>query len=298
MRSRFRISSSRRARAGVWALVPVLVATPVLAGPFDDPGIAPAAITAWADEVVELVRGPLDVASPGLGVASFGDPVLTLGAVNGDVYDVVSLGDGGAITLGFVAGIGDGPGVDFAVFENGFFAPGGLFGELAFVEVSSNGVDFARFESETLQAYAVEGYEPIEPTDYDGLAGRHPLGLGTGFDLATLAAHPLVGAGRLDLANVRQVRVVDVIGDGSTMDALEAPIFDPYPTAFAAGGFDLDAIGVVHPAPEPDALAALVAGIGGVVTLAPRGRRGRWRRRCDARFDRARKADGQAGCRV
>ncbi|MEZ4333392.1 MAG: PEP-CTERM sorting domain-containing protein [Myxococcota bacterium] len=285
MRSRIRFFSWPG--TGAWGLVPVLVATPVLAGPFDDPGIEPAAITAWADAVVELVRGSLDVASPELGVASFGDPALTLGPVNGDVYDVVSLGDGGAITLGFAEGIGDGPGVDFAVFENGFFAPGGLFGELAFVEVSSNGVDFARFESESVQAYPVEGYEPIEPTDYDGLAGRHPLGLGTGFDLATLATHPLVDTGRLDLATIQQVRVVDVVGDGSTRDAFDAPIFDPYPTAFAAGGFDLDAIGVVHPAPEPEALAALVAGLGGVVSFARRRRRGRRRERSEARFEAA-----------
>jgi hypothetical protein len=272
MRCRIRLSSRARGRAPACGLACLLVASTAAAGPFDDPGIEPAAITAWADEVVELVRGPLDVASPALGVTSFGDPALTLGAFTGDVYDVVSLGDGGSITLGFAEGIGDAPGVDFAVFENGFFAPGGLFGELAFVEVSSNGVDFARFESESLQAFAVEGYEPIEPTDYDGLAGRHPLGLGTGFDLATLASHPLVAQGRLDLANVQQVRVVDVIGDGSTTDSFDAPIFDPYPTAFAAGGFDLDAIGVVHPAPEPDALAALSVGIGGLVASVRRRR--------------------------
>lgn len=249
-----------------------LATAPAGAGPFDGPGLEPAQMTAWASEVVAVVRGPVDAASPGLGLASFGDPVLALGPVNGDVYDVVSLGDGGAVTFGFEDGIGDGPGVDFAVFENGFYSPGGLFGELAFVEVSSNGVDFARFESVTLQDFPVESYDPIDPTDYDGLAGRHPLGLGTPFDLAALASHPLVGEGRLDLTDVRLVRVVDVIGDGSTTDTQGMPLFDPYPTAFSAGGFDVDAIGVVHPAPEPGALVAAFAGVGGLVALAGRRR--------------------------
>jgi hypothetical protein len=145
------------------------------------------------------------------------------------------------------------------VYENGFFAPGGLYGELAFVEVSSNGVDFARFPAACLRATPVAGGGVIDPTDYHNLAGKHPLNQGTGFDLAELAAHPLVAAGKLDLARVAYVRLVDVIGNGSTLDAANRPVYDPYPTPFESGGFDADAVGVLH-LPEPDRAAGLFAG--------------------------------------
>src|SRR5262245_36289935 len=111
------------------------------AGPYNEAGYAPALMQAWASEVDEAVRGPIDIANPGLGLASFGAPEFALGPVDGDNFDVVSLGDGGHVTLFVEAGISNGPGDDFAVYENGFFAPGGLFAELAFVEVSSNGTD-------------------------------------------------------------------------------------------------------------------------------------------------------------
>jgi len=245
-------------------------ASPASAGPFVEAGHAPAAMTSWASGVASVVRGPMDVAVPGLGLVSFGAPELALGLSVANSFDVVTLGDGGSATLSFPHGIGDGAGDDFAVFENGFLTVGGLFGELAFVEVSSNGVDFARFDAISLPEFAVAGFEPIDPSDYAGLAGKHAIGLGTGFDLADLAAHPLVAQGRLDLADVAFVRVVDVVGDGSTADADGAPVFEPYPTAFAAGGFDLEAIGVIHPAPEPGRVAALAIG---VAALAGRARR-------------------------
>lgn len=257
----------------------MLMASAASAGPYVDPGIPPAAMSGWADEVVAIARGPLDVALPALGLASFGDPALVLGPSVSNSFDVVSLGDGGVVTVAFAEGIGNGPGPDVAVFENGFFTIGGLFAELAFVEVSSNGVDFARFASASLQSDPVSSFDPIDPSDYDGLAGRHPIGLGTGFDLASLAAHPLVAQGRLDLTNVALVRIIDVVGDGSTADALARPIYDTYPTAFAAGGFDLEAIGVVHPAPEPDRVAGLVTSLIGLVGLS---RRRPAARRCPA----------------
>jgi hypothetical protein len=37
---------------------------------------------------------------------------------------------------------------------------------------------------------------------------------------------------------------VDAVGDGCTTDSLGNPIYDPYPTAFSSGGFDLDAVEV------------------------------------------------------
>lgn len=225
------------------------------AGPYTEAGYAPGVVEAWATSA-SVTRGPIDIANPSGPAASFGAPEYVLGPATTDVFDVCSLGDGGQITLFFAAGIPDEPGDDFAVFENGFFAPGGLFGELAFVEVSSDGAHFARFPAASLRATPVAGGGVIDPTDYHNLAGKHPIDRGTGFDLAELATHPLVIAGQLDLDAVAYVRLVDVIGNGSTTDAAGRPIYDPYPTAFESGGFDANAVGV----PEPGGTLLLAAG--------------------------------------
>ncbi|MEB3885264.1 hypothetical protein [Lyngbya sp. CCY1209] len=86
-------------------------------------------------------------------------PENALGPVTGESVNIVSLGDldsdridagipPGEITFSFDSGIRNGAGADFAVFENGFNNRGGIFGELAYVDVSSDGVNFARFESD------------------------------------------------------------------------------------------------------------------------------------------------------
>lgn len=249
----------------------VLCAVPALAGPYTEPGHEISEMVDWATEVEAFVRGPLDVANPGGGNASHGAPELALGAAGGvDTLDSVSLGDGGSITLFFESGIADGPGHDFAVFENSFYNLEGLFAELAFVEVSSNGTDFARFAAVTLVADPVWSFGSLDPSDVHNLAGKHPIDEGTGFDLVELEDHLLVSGDLLNLADVRYVRIVDVIGDGSTFDSQEPPaeVFDPYPTAFPAGGFDVQAVGVLHAVPEPGAVAGLAAGIAALGVLS------------------------------
>ena len=63
--------------------------------------------------------------------------------------DVVTLGNGGSITLGFApSSIVDGPGPDFIVFENAFYVdgdPNTPYAELASVEVSDDGQHFEAF---------------------------------------------------------------------------------------------------------------------------------------------------------
>ena len=249
-------------------------ATPALAGPFTELGWDPSAMVGWASAVDDFVAGPMDVTQPALGVASLGLPENALGPVTTHSSDVVSLGDAGTITLYFAAGIGDGLGDDFAVFENGFFTVGGLFAEFAFVEVSSNGVDFARLPATSLNPFPVASFDPVDPTDYHNLGGAHASGLGTGFDLRGIADNPLVLAGDVDSTDIRYVRLVDVIGDGSTTDDAGAPIYDPYPTAFSSGGFDLDAVGVIHDAPEPH--VGLGLSVGAFALLAQQAERRRW----------------------
>ncbi len=251
------------------ALVLVLgvARTPARAADFAKPGHPIAAAQSWAAQVIALARGPLDAANPGLGNASAGLPENALGSATGSSADTVSLGDGGHITLRMRPPLFDAIGDDFAVYENGFYSVDGLFGELAFVEVSSNGVDFARFPAQTLAMTPVPSFGTLDPDLYANLAGDQPAGLGAGFDLAELETHALVLSGALALARVRYVRVVDAIGDGSTQDSLGAPIYDPYPTPFPTGGFDLDAVGALHAVELPVGFAALLASFG-VLLLA------------------------------
>lgn len=246
---------------------------PAGAGPFNDPGHLPAEMAAWATSVDDSMAGPVDIAQPGLGVASFGMPSLVVGpSLTGGAVgagDVFSLGDAGFITLYFEDGIADGIGNDFAVFENGFVDQGSglFFGEFAFVEVSTDGIDFARFPSTSLQPTLVGPFGVVDPSDYDNLAGDQMIGVGTGFDLHELSDHPLVLDTTIELTDVRFVRVVDVIGDGSTTDDGGMSIYDPYATPFASGGFDAEAVGVLHTVPEPGSLPSLGAGLMALVLV-------------------------------
>jgi len=199
--------------------------------------------------------------------ASWRTPEKALGKAVGDSYDIVSLGNGGSITLTFDGYITNGAGADFAVFENSFSA---TFLELAFVEVSSNGLDFFRFPTYSFTPSAVSAFGSVDPTNIDGFAGKYQQGWGTPFDLSLLA-----GTAGLNIDQVTHVRLVDVIGNGTEFDSFPVAyggpnrIYDPYNTT-GSQGFDLDAVGVIHftpfastpPIPEPSQLALFAAGLG------------------------------------
>lgn len=109
------------------------------------------AIIAWANEAT-VTRGYLDIEDTlftfnGSNRASFGAAQNAVGPAEGNAMDVVSLGDGGEAVLYFNGPILNGPGADFAVFENSFASD---YLELAYVEVSSDGVNFVRFPSHSL----------------------------------------------------------------------------------------------------------------------------------------------------
>jgi hypothetical protein len=176
-------------------------------------------------------------------------PAEALGPAGSSTTDIVTLGDGGQITLTFAQPIINGVGSDFAVFENSF---SDVFLELAYVEVSSNGTDFFRFANDSKTENPVSAFGSIDPTNLDGLAGKYRHGWGTPFDLEQLlGVSPL-----LDLSNVNYVRIVDIIGDGSSLDSTGDVIYDPYPGSGSAG-FDLDAVGVINAVPEPSTLALM-----------------------------------------
>lgn len=167
-------------------------------------------------------------------------PEKALGPASGTAFDIVCLGDSGSITMGFAPGIKNGPGWDFAVFENSF---SDTFLELAFVEVSSDGVNFLRFPARSLTPGPVGGYGRVDPADVDGFAGKYRQGWGTPFDLSDLALDAKVLTGLVNLSAIAFVRLYDVKGDGSVYDSAGRVVYDPYPQAGSAG-FDLDAVGV------------------------------------------------------
>lgn len=175
--------------------------------------------------------------------AGWRHPERALGPATGVATDVLPLGEGGSVTLRFDPPITDGAGPDFAVFENGF---SDTFLEYAYVEVASAAGVFVRFDSLFLGETPLGSFGTSEAGWSYGLAGRYRAGYGTPFDLADLQNHPAVLAGALDLRDIRYVRLVDVIGDGSDTDSFGHPIYDPTPTTGSAG-FDLDAVGVLNP---------------------------------------------------
>lgn len=199
------------------------------------------AFAGWASSC-SISRGLQDITNPDLGEANVGTEVSATGksGLNG----VVSLGDGGEAVLTFNHPIFDGQGPDFAVFENSF---DGLFLELGHVEVSSDGINFVRFKSVSLtqQITEVGSFEELDATNIYNLAGKYRAQYGTPFDLSELANEP-----GLDVNNITHVKIIDVVGslDGqyASYDSLGNAINDPFPTAFGSGGFDLDAVGVIH----------------------------------------------------
>jgi hypothetical protein len=161
-----------------------------------------------------------------------------------DNLTVVSLGDGGSATLTFDIPIVNGNGYDFAVYENSF---GDAFLELAFVEVSSDGVRFVRFPATSLTQTEVQtgGNGSTDPTMINNLAGKFRMGYGTPFDLEELR-----DSTGIDINNINYVRVVDVVGSidpqYGTRDSEGRIINDPWPTPGNSSGFDLDGVAVLN----------------------------------------------------
>lgn len=100
-------------------------------------------IIAWATQCT-AVLGWQNIADHSLGKTTTGTSSSAIGIADNDV---ISLGDGGTAILQFAQAITNGPGPDFAIFENSF---DNFFLELAFVEVSSDGQNYFRFPAHSL----------------------------------------------------------------------------------------------------------------------------------------------------
>jgi hypothetical protein len=186
-----------------------------------DAGIPP---DAFADAVISFTPGP------GAGYGQDKLPGVVLGPPQGagdsaGSTDVLSLGQGGVIVLETGFTIIDGPGVDLLVFENPFAG----FIETGIVAVSEDGGQWFEFPCAAPIDGGTEGcagVNPVYSNPSNGISPTDPtVAGGDGFDLA-----------QLGVARANYVRIRD-----SGVNHSYAP-----PT----GGFDLDAIAVVHGMPR------------------------------------------------
>lgn len=202
----------------------------------DEGGDKALTLGGWATEVVSVEYGE----DAGHGQEKM--PGIVLGPSDGSgsgsqSTHVVSLGEGGAITLAFdqnrcVLDLG---GDDLAVMENAFYIngdPNNRFIEAAWVAVSQDGVNFIEFPASVNTQIESTG----NPQRYSGFAGIEPVYPGSDPDE--------VGGDRFDLAEVglewiRYVRITDTGGDPEDAG-------DAMPPGSKMSGFDLDAIGAIH----------------------------------------------------
>ncbi|MCE2743383.1 MAG: T9SS type A sorting domain-containing protein [Fluviicola sp.] len=204
-------------------------------------------IEAWATGI-EIQRGYLDINDKsvmlsGSNKVNFGDPSEGLYAAEGNSSNIVSLGDSGIAIVNFASTIYNGVGPDFAVYENGFAND---YIELAFVEVSSDGIHYVRFPASSLYQTTTQvgNYDFASCESVNNLAGKYRQGYGTPFDLEELK-----DSANLDVNAISHIKLVDVIGSITNIGSIDTAgnrINDCYPTPFASGGFDLDAVATMH----------------------------------------------------
>lgn len=182
-------------------------------------------------------------------------PEVVLGVPQGgskfsQSLDVLSLGSGGTLTLGFLDNIiVDLPGDDFRVFENAFHnSPSVIFREAAYVEASADGTTFYRFPVthsdgtpatpaelqanpvfDSLGLLGLAGLRPGLSHPDNGIDPRSPNAGGDGFDLATIG-----------LSEARYIRVVDA-GDSINDEGNNFPIVGQ-----GKAGADIDTIVAVN----------------------------------------------------
>ena len=238
------------------------------AGPYPPAGGQPGAvavsatsssISEWAGGYT-IDRGLAEIDNPSLGDATYGGTNGSGTSQNNAPLGeppqppsssyAIALGQGGTVTLTFAQPITNGPGYDFAVFGNGFPTGTLEWVKPAFVEVSSDGVNFFRFPAVSLTPTTTQvlSYGELDPTNLYDLAGKDPAGYGTPFDLSELAGvSPL-----LNINDVTEVRIVDCVDDinpaYASYDSQGNIINGPWPASSLIGseGFDLAGVGAIN----------------------------------------------------
>ena len=199
--------------------------------------LACSAVRAWADPSDPWLDG-VKVFAPGSygGFGSAQLPGIVLGPPWGggmiqQSVDVVSLGNGGSITVVFRDNVVvDGPGDDLVIYENAFHAgseTGPIFAEYGTVELSPDGKTWTQVPYDPETGDGLAGAEPVLSTPENGIDALAAEGGGDRFDI-----------GAVGLAFVRFVR----ISDGGDQIPDPGNLVPPA----NKGGFDLDAMGAVH----------------------------------------------------
>jgi hypothetical protein len=160
-------------------------------------------------------------------------PPVGAGSSYGGV-DVVSLGFKGEIVVAFdPSEIVDGPGADFIVFENAFWAGGNPdkpYVDLGEVSVSDDGVTWKTFPcvpGPGPQYGTCAGWRPVYSAPGNGISPVDPKTAGGDpYDLADVG-----------VTSARFVRIRDLGSAACPSDPAIRP---------TTGGFDLDAIGIVN----------------------------------------------------
>jgi len=200
------------------------------------------AFVAWGIQC-KVTRGYQDKSNTSLGLTTVGDSSMVIGKADGSI---VSLGDGGTAVVTFSNPISNAAGYDFAVFENAF---NDSFLELAFIEVSSDGINYFRFPATcnlpTSPQYTNDA--AMDASKINNFGGKYRSLYGTPFDLLELTGIP-----QLTINAITHVKIIDVVGSINstygTYDKNNTIINDPWPTPFPSSGFDLDAVGVINEA--------------------------------------------------
>jgi len=213
------------------------------AGPFPDQGATPDGAVAWATTVIDA-----NSHSPAENI---------LGPVDSNL--AVGIAGGGSLTVGFDSIIINGPGPDFAVWENGFAVGNLIYAELAYVDVSTDGENWVTFPSVFLDE--PEPTNPkINPTNVYNLAGNYianyiPLGdrQGTPFDLDNILDTSAVKTGLVDPNHINYVRLRDIVGAQDGGVNYDHAVYFGYPDNHRiydglsyGGGADWDAVGVIN----------------------------------------------------
>ncbi|MEM1186835.1 MAG: PEP-CTERM sorting domain-containing protein [Planctomycetota bacterium] len=234
----------------------------------------------WADAVVEYIEGSdpgagFTDASTALGeptrftVASFGSGPVTPFFAAAGTGDIVSIGEGGSLTVSFDEPVTNDPnnpfGIDLLVFGNAFLfgsefpitpttTAAGVFNEGGMISVSANGTDF--FDATGVDADALyptagflafddgpgdatsdfllpvdPSYNPVGDTPAEIYAAYNGSGGGAGIDI-----------GLLGLSEISYVRITNAIGSGVTPE--------------------IDGFADVRAVPEPSTLLLVLAGCG------------------------------------
>lgn len=207
-----------------------------------------------AAPVIEPHASTEIVDAPGATGEGFHDPTASINGVRGGgdgegSLDVYSIDYGSYLVLGWDgARVTNGPGIDFAVFENPFqFGDGLTFMDAAVVELSLDGVTWVTFphdylaEDETMYSARREhwvGFAGIEPVylneETNAVDPFDPAAGGDRFDLETLP--PDGEAGRIRDEGFLFLRI------SPALDHENPDTGQPFPRSPVANGPDIDGV--------------------------------------------------------